>query len=61
MAKVIKNKNITICRGCHSYIEYDDKDITEVERSYGVQSYAGETYMAKMIVCPNCNRKIEVN
>ena len=59
MAKVYEG-NIVKCSCCSSYIEYDDSDIIREERGYGVMSYAGETYMAKIIICPKCGKKIEV-
>ena len=40
--------NITKCYRCNSYIEYSDSDISTEERGYGVGTYAGETYLAKM-------------
>lgn len=59
MAKVINN--VVKCYGCGSYIKYDESDINTEERSYGVMSYAGETYKAKVIICPKCGKKIEVD
>jgi hypothetical protein len=41
-------------------LKYDDTDIEKKECSYGVQSYAGETYMGKFITCPQCGDRIEV-
>ena len=35
-------------------------DIKTEERSYDVMTYAGETYIAKIITCPKCGREIEV-
>ena len=59
MAKVINN--VVKCYGCGSYIKYSESDINTEERCYGVMSYAGEIYRAKVIVCPKCGKKIEVN
>ena len=59
MVKVL-GKNIVKCSRCRSYLEYTASDIEEKECSYGVQSYAGETYMGKFITCPNCMNKIEI-
>ena len=59
MAKKLEG-NITKCSRCGSYIEYGPSDIEEKECGYGVQSYAGETYIGKFITCPNCLKKIEV-
>lgn len=59
MAKVINN--VVKCYGCGSYIKYNESDINTEERGYGVMSYAGETYTAKIIVCPKCGKKIEVD
>ena len=53
--------NIVKCSKCRSYLEYRTSDIEEKECSYGVQSYAGETYMGKFITCPSCGNKIEVD
>ena len=53
--------NIVKCSRCRSYLEYSASDIEEKECSYGVQSYAGETYMGKFITCPSCGSKIEVD
>lgn len=58
--KVLDNKNIVKC-SCGVILQYTDKDIKTVERGYSVQSYAGETYMAKIITCPKCKREIEVH
>jgi transcription elongation factor Elf1 len=58
MSKIVDN--IIKCHGCGSYIQYESSDITEKEMSYGVQSYAGETYIAKIITCPKCGKKIEI-
>lgn len=52
--------NIIKCHSCSSYLSYDASDIETKECSYGVQSYAGETYIGKFIVCPVCNNKIEI-
>ena len=60
MAKVL-GKNVVKCYKCSQYIEYGASDIEEKECSYGVQSYAGETYMGKFITCPSCGNKIEVD
>ncbi len=60
MAKVL-GKNVVKCYRCSQYIEYGASDIEEKECSYGVQSYAGETYMGKFITCPSCGSKIEVD
>lgn len=46
---------------CGSFLCYDDNDIEIVERSYNVGTYNGETYMAKIITCPICLRKLEVS
>ena len=59
MAKVL-GKNVVKCIWCNSYLEYEASDIEEKELSYSVGTYNGETYMAKLITCPNCKRKIEV-
>ena len=59
MAKVINN--VVKCYGCGSYIKYNESDINTEERCYGIMSYVGETYKAKVIVCPKCGKKIEVN
>ena len=58
MIKVVLN--IVKCPCCSTYVEYDDSDITTEERGYGVGTYYGETYMAKVITCPKCNKKIEL-
>lgn len=58
MAKIINN--VVKCYGCGSYVKYDESDIKTEERGYGVGTYAGETYMAKVIICPKCGKKIEV-
>ena len=58
MARVINN--VVKCYDCGSYVKYNESDIKTEERSYGVMSYAGETYMAKIITCPKCGRKIEI-
>ena len=58
MAKVVNN--VVKCYGCSSYIKYDESDIKTEERSYDVMTYAGETYIAKIITCPKCGREIEV-
>ena len=59
MAKILDG-NITKCSCCGAYIEYSPSDIEVKERSYGVGTYNGETYMAKLLTCPKCGRKIEV-
>ncbi len=59
MAKIYEG-NIVKCCGCNSYIEYSDSDISIEERGYSVGTYAGETYMAKIITCPKCGKKIEI-
>lgn len=56
--KVLKG-NIKECR-CGAFLQYDEKDIEEVEKGYDVGTYNGETYMAKFITCPVCKRKIEM-
>ena len=58
MAKVINN--VVKCYDCGSYVKYNESDITTEERGYGVGTYYGETYMAKIITCPKCGRKIEI-
>ena len=52
--------NVVKCYRCSSFIQYDDSDIIEAEQSYGVASYAGETYKAKLIICPKCGNKLEI-
>ena len=59
MAKVYEG-NIVKCPHCNVFVEYDESDISREERDYGVGTYAGETYMAKIIICPKCGKKIEV-
>ena len=56
--KVLRG-NIKECR-CGAFLKYDKNDIKEVERGYDVGIYAGETYIAKIIICPICLRKIEI-
>ena len=56
--KVLRG-NIKECR-CGAFLKYDKNDIEEVERGYDVGTYAGETYIAKIITCPICLRKIEL-
>ena len=56
----IYSGNMVKCVCCGSYITYSDSDVKTEERGYGVMSYAGETYMAKLIRCPKCNNDIEV-
>lgn len=58
MVKIVNN--VVKCHNCGSYIEYEQEDIKTEERSYEVMTYAGETYMAKIITCPKCGSKIEV-
>jgi endogenous inhibitor of DNA gyrase (YacG/DUF329 family) len=58
MTKVVLN--IVKCPCCSAYVEYDESDIKTEERDYGVGTYAGETYMAKIITCPKCGRKVEI-
>jgi len=51
--------NIKECkRG--AFLKYNNKDIETVEKEYNVGTYAGETYIAKIITCPICLRKIEL-
>ena len=59
MARIYEG-NITKCYGCNSYIEYSKSDIFTETRGYTVGNYAGETYLAKYIICPKCGRKIEI-
>lgn len=59
MVKVV-NGNITKCHNCCSYLEFNKEDIETKEMSYGVQTYAGETYIGKLVTCPKCGNKIEV-
>lgn len=59
MIKILDG-NIVKCSHCGAYLTYEDSDIKTEERSYGVASYTGETYMAKLITCPKCNNKIEL-
>lgn len=59
MAKVYDGK-IVKCPHCGKYIEYSSNDIYTRVQSYGLVSYAGETYNAHFITCPNCKREIEV-
>lgn len=56
--KVLRG-NIKECR-CGAFLQYDKDDIEEVTKSYDVGSYYGETYVAKIITCPICLRKIEL-
>lgn len=58
MAKIVLN--IVKCHNCGSYVEYDESDIKTEERSYGVMTYGGDTYVAKIITCPKCGGKIEI-
>ena len=60
MVKKIKG-NVVKCYRCGSMLKYDDADIEKKECSYGVQSYAGETYIGKFITCPQCGDRIEVS
>ena len=48
------------CNKCSSLLRYTKSDIEERECAYGVQSYAGETYIGLFITCPQCGNKIEV-
>ena len=59
MIKVL-DRNIVKCLHCGTNLSYEDSDITTEERGYGVGTYYGETYMAKIITCPKCNKKIEL-
>lgn len=59
MIKVL-DWNIVKCPHCGTNLSYEDSDITTEERGYGVGTYYGETYMAKIITCPKCNKKIEL-
>ena len=59
MIKVL-DRNIVKCPHCGTNLSYEDSDITTEERGYGVGTYYGETYMAKIITCPECNKKIEL-
>lgn len=52
--------NVVKCGYCGAYIEYSPSDIETVERGYGVQTYAGETYTASVIRCPKCGHIIEL-
>ena len=56
--EVLRGK-IVGCK-CGSFLKYDESDIKTEERGYGVGTYYGETYIAKIITCPICLRKIEV-
>lgn len=56
--KVLKG-SVEKCE-CGSILRYNESDIKKVEMSYGLGTYAGETYIAKIITCPVCGRKIEV-
>ena len=56
--KVLKG-NVEKCE-CGCTLQYEEKDIQLEERGYTVGTYNGETYMAKIITCPVCKRKIEV-
>ena len=51
--------NIKECK-CGAFLKYNNKDIETVEKEYNVGTYAGETYIAKIITCPICLRKIEI-
>lgn len=59
MVKLLKG-NVVKCQECGQYLKYDLSDVEERECSYGVQTYAGETYIGKFITCPMCGAKIEV-
>lgn len=52
--------NIVKCHHCGKNISYSSSDIYTRERGYGVGTYAGETYIAKLIRCPNCGNELEV-
>ena len=56
--KVLRG-NIKECK-CGAFLKYDDSDIKKVEKGYDVMTYAGETYIAKIIKCPICLREIEI-
>lgn len=56
--KVLRG-NIKECR-CGAFLKYNKNDIEEVERGYDVGTCGGETYIAKIITCPICLRKIEI-
>jgi DNA-directed RNA polymerase subunit RPC12/RpoP len=56
----VYNGNIVKCPYCGTYLEYSGSDILEEERGYGVGTYAGETYMAQYIICPHCNKKVDL-
>ncbi len=58
MEKIVNN--VVKCHNCSSYIEYEPEDIKTEERSYGVMTYANDTYTAKFVVCPKCGKKVEV-
>lgn len=48
------------CPHCGAYVDYSSSDIRTEERGYGVATYDGETYNAKLITCPRCGKEIEV-
>lgn len=58
MVKTVNN--VVKCYRCSSFIQYDESDINEEKYSYGLGPYAGQTYKAKIIVCPKCGNKIEI-
>ena len=52
--------NVVKCPHCASILEYDESEIITRECTYTVQTYAGETYLGKFIICPQCKREIEI-
>lgn len=54
------NGHVVKCYRCSSEWQFDESDVQEKECSYGLVSYAGETYMKRYIVCPKCGDELEV-
>lgn len=60
MIEILNRKYYAKCSYCGAILKYDEEDVSTREKSYGVATYQGETYIAREITCPNCNHTLEV-
>ena len=60
MAEILSNK-VTFCLRCKKFVSYDKADIQKGEHVYYVYGCEENYAPYKYIVCPKCNKEIELD
>ena len=60
MAEILSNK-VTFCLRCKKFVSYDKTDIKKGEHVYYVYGCEENYAPYKYIVCPKCNKEIELD